>query len=119
MEINEELSQELIRRATTILEKITDFTCNPDVLAKGPILEIAEKLKIYVDMKNCVIKSWVRGGRGYSLCYNYEKYDANDKSTWEVLIAPSESESVIAAFMWLYDRQNFIPESIKTIREEI
>jgi len=110
-------SQDIIQRSCKILEKISNI--DPNILGSGPILEIAEKVKIFADKHNCVIQSWVRNNEAFAECYNAEKYDEEVNNTYGLISAPSEAEAVIIAFLWLYERDYFTNSTLLFIKETV
>jgi len=56
---------------------------------------------------NCYIKSWVTFGEAHAECYNAKSYNEDNDNTYGLISAVTEENAIIAAFMWLSDRQNF------------
>jgi len=117
IKIDTKLGKRVQKRALQILLEISDIKI--EYLTPENILKLSEKIKIFTDKYNCVIKSWVKDGIGFALCYNSVIYIKEDFNSWGSITAPTEAEAILASLLWLADRGFFNEEEIKKIRKEI
>ena len=68
---------------------------------------------------NCYIQSWMTIDDGAAECYNANTRDDEDPETYGLISAPTETQAIIVAFMWLSDRQNFASEAHKIITDNV
>ncbi len=68
---------------------------------------------------NCYIQSWMTIDDGVAECYNASTKNKEDPETYGLISAPTETQAIIVAFMWLSDRQNFVSEAHKIITDNV
>lgn len=113
---SDKTTSKIIKRVKTIIPEISDL--EPQEVKHRSFIYLAKQAKEIAFDYNCIIKTWYEDGKGFAECYNRGTFNHLEDNSYAEIVAETEEKAALVAFMWLSDRQNFIPNGIKNIREE-